>query len=109
MMKYLPALLLYIQRRVESGKGGMVSIKTRNVCGEDRRCGRVVHSLMLSLVEKGLAKQHKRGVYLIKRGAAEEVLTALKKWLEDGDGGRPSPRRRRTASRPPQKNYRRRA
>jgi hypothetical protein len=98
MMKYLPALLLYIQRRMESGKGGMVSIKTRNVCGEDRRCGRAVRNLMMSLIERGLAKQHKRGVYLIKRDAAEEVLTALKKRFEDGDGGRPSPRRRRTAS-----------
>jgi hypothetical protein len=30
------------------------------------------------LVEKGLAKRHKKGVYLIERAAVEEVLTALK-------------------------------
>jgi predicted transcriptional regulator of viral defense system len=35
----------------------------------------------LSLVEKGLARRLKRGTYLIERGAAEEVLTALKEWI----------------------------
>jgi len=39
-----------------------------------------VHSLMMSLVEKGLAKRHKKGTYLIER-AVEEVLTALKEWI----------------------------
>jgi len=36
---------------------------------------------MTRLVERGLAKRHKRGTYLIERGAAEEVLTALKEWI----------------------------
>ena len=40
-----------------------------------------VHSLMMRLVEKGLAKRHKKGTYLIERWAVEEVLTALKKWI----------------------------
>jgi predicted transcriptional regulator of viral defense system len=35
----------------------------------------------LSLVEKGLARRLKRGTYLIERGAAEEVLTALREWI----------------------------
>jgi predicted transcriptional regulator len=33
---------------------------------------------MMSLVEEGLATQRRRGVYLIEKRAAEEVLTALK-------------------------------
>jgi predicted transcriptional regulator of viral defense system len=40
-----------------------------------------VHSLMMSLVEKGLARRLKRGTYLIERRAVEEVLTALKEWI----------------------------
>jgi predicted transcriptional regulator of viral defense system len=47
----------------------------------DRRCGRAVYSLMMSLVERGLAKRHKKGTYLIERAAVEEVLTALKEWI----------------------------
>jgi hypothetical protein len=31
-------------------------------------CGVVVYSLMMRLVEEGLARRHKQGVYLIERG-----------------------------------------
>jgi len=79
--QYLPALLLYIQRRLEGERGFLFSVRTRDVCGVDRRCGWAVHSLMMSLVEKGLAKRHKKGTYLIERGAVEEVLTALREWI----------------------------
>jgi predicted transcriptional regulator len=79
--QYLPALLLYLQRRVEGGRGAVVSVRTRDICGVDRRCGRAVHSLMMSLVEKGLAKRHKKGTYLIERRTVEEVLTALREWI----------------------------
>ena len=79
--QYLPALLLHIQRRVEGGRGAVVSVRVRNICRVDRRCGQAVHSLMTRLMERGLAKRHKRGTYLIERGAAEEVLTALKEWI----------------------------
>jgi predicted transcriptional regulator of viral defense system len=79
--QYLPALLLYMQRRVEGGRGAVVSVHIRDICGVDRRCGVAVHMLMRSLIEKGLAKRHKRGTYLIERSAAEEVLTALKEWI----------------------------
>jgi predicted transcriptional regulator of viral defense system len=41
----------------------------------------VVHMLMTSLVEKGLARRLKRGTYLIERAAAEEVLSALRQWI----------------------------
>ncbi len=79
--QYLPALLLYLQRRVEGGRGAVVSVHVRDICGVDRRCGMAVHMLMTHLVEKGLARWLKRGTYLIERGAAEEVLTALKEWI----------------------------
>ncbi len=79
--QYLPALLLYVQRRVGGERGVVVAVRTRDICGVDRRCGRAVHSLMMSLVERGLAKRHKRGTYLIERAAVEEVLTALKEWI----------------------------
>jgi hypothetical protein len=74
--QYIPALLLYVQRRVKGGRGAVISIRTRDVCGVDRRCGMAVHSIMMSLVEK--ARRFKRGTYLIERRAVEEVLTALK-------------------------------
>jgi len=79
--QYLPALLLYVQRRVEGGRGAVVSVHVRNICGVDRRCGIAVHWLMMRLVEKGLAKRFKKGTYLIERAAVEEVLTALKEWI----------------------------
>jgi len=79
--QYLPALLLYVQRRVGGERGFLISIRTRDICGMDRRCGRAVHSLMMRLVEKGLARRYKKGVYLIERRAVEEVLTALKEWI----------------------------
>ncbi len=79
--QYLPALLLYVQRRVEGGKGAVISVRTRDICGIDRRCGAAVHSLMMRLMEKGLARRFKKGTYLIERSIAEEVLTALKGWI----------------------------
>ncbi len=77
--QYLPALLLHIQRRVGSERGFLVAVRTRDICGVDRRCCMAVHMLMMSLVEKGMARRLKRGTYLIERRAVEEVLTALKK------------------------------
>ncbi len=79
--QYLPALLLHIRRRLEGGRGAVVSVHVRDICGVDRRCGIVVHSLMMRLVERGLARRFKRGTYLIEGGAAEEVLAALREWI----------------------------
>jgi predicted transcriptional regulator of viral defense system len=79
--QYLPALLLYVQRRVGGERGFLVAVRTRDICGMDRRCGRVVYSLMMRLVEKGLARRLKRGTYLIERRAVEEVLMALREWI----------------------------
>ena len=79
--QYLPVLLLYMQRRVGSERGFLISVRTRDVCGVDRRCGAAVHSLMMRLVEKGLARRFKKGTYIIERRAVEEVLTALRQWI----------------------------
>jgi len=79
--QYLPALLLYVQRRVGGERGFLIAVRTRDICGVDRRCGQAVYSLMMSLVEKGLARRFKKGTYIIERGAAEEVLTALREWI----------------------------
>jgi predicted transcriptional regulator of viral defense system len=79
--QYLPALLLYMQRRVGGERGVVVAVRTRDICGVDRRCGWAVHSLMMRLVEKGLARRFKKGTYLIERAAVEEVLSVLKEWI----------------------------
>jgi predicted transcriptional regulator of viral defense system len=79
--QYLPALLLYVQRRVGGERGVVVAVRTRDICGVDRRCGMAVHSLMTSLVERDLARRFKKGTYIIERAAAEEVLSALKEWI----------------------------
>jgi predicted transcriptional regulator of viral defense system len=79
--QYLPALLLYVQRRLEGGRGFLVAIHIRDICGIDKRCCTIVQRIMKRLEERGLAKRHKQGVYLIERGAAEEVLTALREWI----------------------------
>ncbi len=79
--QYLPALLLYIQRRVGGERGVVAAVRTRDMCGVDRRRGRAVHSLMMRLVEKGLARRYKKGVYLIETRAVEEVISALKECI----------------------------
>jgi len=79
--QYLPTLLLYVQRRVGGERGFLISVRTRDVRGVDRRCGAAVHSLMMSLAAKGLARRYKKGTYIIERRAVEEVLTALREWI----------------------------
>ncbi len=79
--QYLPALLLHMQRRVGGERGFLVVVRTRDICGVDRRCGHAVHWLMMRLVEKGLARRFKKGTYLIERRAVEEVLSALREWI----------------------------
>ncbi len=36
---------------------------------------------MMSLVERGLARRYKKGIYLIERRAVEEVISALREWI----------------------------
>jgi predicted transcriptional regulator of viral defense system len=79
--QYLPALLLHVQRRVGGERGFLVAVRTRDICGVDRRCGMAVHWLMMRLAEKGLARRFKKGTYLIERAAVEEVISALKEWI----------------------------
>ena len=45
--QYLPALLWYVKRHLE----GDISIRTRNVCGTDKRCAHAPRRVMMSLVE----------------------------------------------------------
>jgi len=70
-----------VQRHLEGGRGSVVSVRTRDICGVDRRCCVVAHWLMMRLIERSLARRLKRGTYLIERKAVEEVLTALKEWI----------------------------
>ncbi len=79
--QYLPALLWYVQERLEGGRGFLAAIRIRDVCSIDRRCCAVVQTLLARLEERGLARRHKQGIYLIERRAVEEVLTALKEWI----------------------------
>jgi len=79
--QYLPALLLYMQRRLEGGRGAVVAVRARDICGVDRRCCMAVHVLMTRLAERGLARRLKRGTYLIESATVEEVLSALKEWI----------------------------
>jgi predicted transcriptional regulator of viral defense system len=65
--QYLSAMLWYLRRRGGGVKGPVFSVRTRDVCGVDKRCGMAVRHLMMSLVEEGLARRHRRGVYLIER------------------------------------------
>ncbi len=76
--QYLPALLWYVQRRVEGGRGSLVAIRIRDICGIDKRCCTVVSRIMMGLVKRGLARRHRQGIFLIERGAAEEVISALR-------------------------------
>ena len=96
--QYLPALLLHIQRRLEGGRGVVVAVRTRDICGVDRRCGQAVRRLMMRLVEKGLARRYKKGVYIIERraqclyhcGESLGVLLSAPRRLGAGVGKAPS-------------------
>jgi predicted transcriptional regulator of viral defense system len=81
IQQYLPNLLLYMQVRLEGGRGSLVAVRIRDVCGIDRRCCVVVQTLLARLEERGLARRHKQGVYLIERKAVEEVISALREWI----------------------------
>jgi len=75
-------LLWHLQRRGGGGRGAVVSVRTRDVCGVDRRCGMAVRELMMRLVgRRGSPSVIRGGVYLIEREALEEVLSALREWI----------------------------
>jgi hypothetical protein len=79
--QYLPALIWYIQRRGRSDRGAVIAVRTREICGIDRRCGWELRRLMMALVAQGLAKRHKQGVYLIDREDLDRVLLVLRKQI----------------------------
>jgi len=78
--RYLPALLWHVQK-LRGNRGGVVAVKTRDICGADKRCALMLRYIMMWLVEGGLAKRHKQGVYLIERKDMERVLAALREWI----------------------------
>jgi hypothetical protein len=79
--QYLPALIWYLQRRGRSDRGVVIAVRTKDICGVDRRCGWALRRLMMSLVAQGLAKRHKQGVYVIEREALGRVLSVLQKLI----------------------------
>jgi hypothetical protein len=79
--QYLPALIWYLQRRGRSDRGVVIAVRTKDICGVDRRCGWALRRLMMSLVAQGLAKRHKQGIYLIDREALGRVLSVLQKLI----------------------------
>ncbi|AKT33971.1 hypothetical protein PYWP30_00315 [Pyrobaculum sp. WP30] len=79
--QHLPALIWYLQRRGRSDRGVVIAVRTREICGVDRRCGWALRRLMMSLVAQGLAKRHKQGVYLIERESLGRVLSVLQKLI----------------------------
>ena len=58
-----------------------MSVRTRDICGADKRCALTLRCIMMRLVETGLARRHKQGVYLIERKDVERVLAALREWI----------------------------
>jgi predicted transcriptional regulator of viral defense system len=70
---YILALRLYIRRRAEKARGGVVSVRIRDVCSGDKRCEYVITALMKSLIKKGIAQRRKQGVYLIEKSALELI------------------------------------
>ncbi|WP_245521967.1 hypothetical protein [Pyrobaculum neutrophilum] len=73
---YLSALIYYLAGKRRE-KGAVVVVRTREICGTDRRCGWELRRLMLFLVTRGLARRHRRGIYIMERAAVERALHAL--------------------------------
>jgi hypothetical protein len=68
---YILVLRQYIRKRAEKSRGGVVSVKIRDVCNGDKRCEYVVTKTLMKLVREGVAQKRKQGVYLIDRLALE--------------------------------------
>jgi hypothetical protein len=76
--QYLPALIWYLQRRGRGNRCVVIAVRSREICGVDRRCGLALYRLMTAPAAQGLARRHKRGVYLRERSALDKVLTMLR-------------------------------
>jgi hypothetical protein len=79
--QYLSALIWYLQRRGRSDRGAVIAVRTRDICGVDRRCGWALRRLMMALVAQGLASRHRQGIYIIEREALGKVLSVLRKQI----------------------------
>lgn len=69
--------MIYYLHNKKAEKGNIVVVRTREICGTDRRCGWELRKLMMFLVSRGIATRHKQGVYVIEKGAIEKALYAL--------------------------------
>jgi len=72
-VNYIVALRLYIRMRVAKARGGVVSVKIRDVCNGDKRCEYFVTAALKRLIKEGVAQRRKQGVYLIDRSALERL------------------------------------
>ena len=68
-VNYILALRRYIRRRTAKARGGVIAVKIRDICVDDKRCEYVIYTFLAELVEKGVAQKRKQGVYLIDRAA----------------------------------------
>lgn len=74
---YISALLYYLHKK-KWEKGSVVVVKTREICGVNKRCSWHLLQLMTYLVSRGIASRYKRGVYLIERRQIESAVLALR-------------------------------
>ncbi|MFN3804856.1 MAG: hypothetical protein ACK4SY_07350 [Pyrobaculum sp.] len=77
MSYYISALLYYIYKK-KFEKGLLVAIRTREICGTDKRCSWYLREVMLYIEGRGLARRYKRGVYLIERKALDRVIATVR-------------------------------
>ncbi len=73
-MSYILALRRYIRNRAAKTRGGVVSVRIRDVCNGDKRCEYVVAKTLKKLIERGVAERRKQGVYLIYRETLGELV-----------------------------------
>jgi hypothetical protein len=73
-MNYILALRLYIRRRAKGARGGVVSVRVRDVCIDDKKCEYVVYTFLTELVKKGVAQKYKQGVYVINKATLAELV-----------------------------------
>lgn len=77
---YLSALTVELLKKKKE-RGAVVAIRTRDLCGVDKRCSFTLRAVMLELVARGLAVRHKQGVYLIPRQRINDALLAIREIL----------------------------
>jgi len=70
---YILALRKYTRRRAAKARGGVVAVRIRDICVDDKRCEYAIYKFLMELVRRGVAQRRKQGVYLIDRSALAEL------------------------------------